>query len=117
MLEPVPGLFADFTHTVTEADTASHWGSGGLDVFSTPSLVGLMESAAVEDVDRIGLERQTYSILGIPLPHVVVPVRPGRDIARLIEVAALDQKLKSLGHNAAREFNERLIERMRTKQG
>ena len=47
------------------------------------------------------------------MPHVIIPVRPGRDIARLIQVAALDQKLKSLGHNAAREFNERLIERMR----
>jgi fluoroacetyl-CoA thioesterase len=42
-----PGLWAEFNHIVTEADTASHWGSGGLPVFSTPSLVGLMESAAV----------------------------------------------------------------------
>ena len=42
-----PGLYAEFTHTVTDVDTASHWGSGGLPVFSTPSLVGLMESAAV----------------------------------------------------------------------
>jgi predicted thioesterase len=47
MPEPVPGLSAEFEHTVTEADTASHWGSGGLPVFSTPALVGLMESAAV----------------------------------------------------------------------
>ena len=47
MPEPVLGLFAEFKHTVTEADTASHWGSGGLPVFSTPALVGLMESAAV----------------------------------------------------------------------
>ena len=67
-----------------------------------------------EEVDRIGLERQSYTILGINVPHVIIPVRPGRDIARLIQVAALDQKLKSLGHNAAREFNERLIERMHT---
>jgi HPr kinase/phosphorylase len=67
-----------------------------------------------EEVDRTGLERQSYTILGINLPHVIIPVRPGRDIARLIQVAALDQKLKSLGHNAAREFNERLIERMHT---
>ncbi|HXI84788.1 MAG TPA: HPr(Ser) kinase/phosphatase [Verrucomicrobiae bacterium] len=67
-----------------------------------------------EEVDRIGLERQAYTILGINVPHVIIPVRPGRDIARLIQVAALDQKLKSLGHNAAREFNERLIERMHT---
>jgi len=77
-------------------------------------VVTLMESTATEEIDRIGLERQTYTILGVSLPHVIVPVRPGRDIARLIEVAALDQKLKSLGHNAAREFNERLIERMRS---
>jgi fluoroacetyl-CoA thioesterase len=42
-----PGLWAEYEHAVTDADTASHWGSGGLAVFSTPSLVGLMESAAV----------------------------------------------------------------------
>jgi HPr kinase/phosphorylase len=69
------------------------------------------------EVDRTDIERQTYKILDIEVPHVTIPVRPGRDIARLIEVAALDQKLKSLGHNAAREFNERLIERMRTPGG
>jgi fluoroacetyl-CoA thioesterase len=47
MPELAPGLFAIFEHIVTEPDTASHWGSGGLDVFSTPALVGLMESTAV----------------------------------------------------------------------
>jgi fluoroacetyl-CoA thioesterase len=40
-------LSAEFKHKVTEVDTAAHWGSGGLPVFSTPALVGLMESAAV----------------------------------------------------------------------
>jgi HPr kinase/phosphorylase len=77
-------------------------------------VVTLMDWEKMEEVDRTGLERQSYAILGINLPHVIIPVRPGRDIARLIQVAALDQKLKSLGHNAAREFNERLIERMHT---
>jgi HPr kinase/phosphorylase len=77
-------------------------------------VVTLMDWNKMEEVDRTGIERQAYKILGIDVPNVVIPVRPGRDIARLIEVAALDQKLKSLGHNAAREFNERLIERMRT---
>jgi len=47
MPELVPGLYAEFEHIVTEVDTAAHWGSGGLPVFSTPGLVGLMESAAV----------------------------------------------------------------------
>ncbi len=76
-------------------------------------IVTLAEWDKVTEVDRIGIDQQQYTILGIPLPHIIIPVRPGRDLARLIEVAALDQKLKSLGHNAAREFNERLIERMR----
>ena len=47
MPELTPGLSADLEHTVTDADIASRWGSGGLPVFSTPALVGLMESAAV----------------------------------------------------------------------
>jgi predicted thioesterase len=47
MPELIPGLLAELEHTVTYADTASSWGSGGLPVFSTPALVGLMESAAV----------------------------------------------------------------------
>jgi len=46
MPELTPGLLAELEHIVTDADTASHWGSGGLPVFSTPALVGLMESAA-----------------------------------------------------------------------
>ena len=47
MPELTPGLSAEFEHIVTDTDTASHWGSGALAVFSTPALVGLMESAAV----------------------------------------------------------------------
>jgi HPr kinase/phosphorylase len=43
-------------------------------------------------------------------------VRPGRDLARLVEVAALDQKLKSVGHNSAVEFNERLLASMPKKK-
>jgi predicted thioesterase len=47
MSELLPGLSAGHEHIVIETDTASHWGSGGVHVFSTPALVGLMESAAV----------------------------------------------------------------------
>ena len=47
MEELVPGLQAELRHTVTDADSAAHWGSGLVPVFSTPALVGLMESAAV----------------------------------------------------------------------
>src|ERR1700677_3823654 len=42
----------------------------------------------VADVDRLGMEQQFVKVLGIDIPHMVIPVRPGRDLARLIEVAA-----------------------------
>jgi len=47
MEELVLGLQAELEHTVTDADSAAHWGSGLVPVFSTPALVGLMEGAAV----------------------------------------------------------------------
>jgi HPr kinase/phosphorylase len=62
---------------------------------------------AVEE--RTGLEETYYEILGIKVPHIEFFVRPGRDIARLVEVAALVQALKKMGHDPAKEFNDRLI--------
>jgi HPr kinase/phosphorylase len=72
-------------------------------------VVTLKDWQELEEVDRIGLDRELYEILKIQIPHITIPVRPGRDIARLIEVAAMDQKLKGLGLNSALEFNEKLI--------
>lgn len=72
-------------------------------------VVTLKDWHEVEDVDRIGLDRDSYEILGIKVPHVTLPVRTGRDLARLVEVAALDQKLKDMGENSAVEFNQRLL--------
>jgi HPr kinase/phosphorylase len=75
-------------------------------------VVTLKDWEELEEVDRIGLDQEVYQILTMGVPHVTIPVRPGRDIARLIEVAAMDQKLKGLGHNSAREFNNRLLNLM-----
>ena len=75
-------------------------------------VVTLKDWQELEEVDRIGLDQEFYEILGILVPHVTIPVRTGRDLARLIEVAALDQKLKSMGQNSAVEFNERLMRKM-----
>lgn len=75
-------------------------------------VVTLKDWQELEEVDRIGLDREFYEILKIQVPHITIPVRPGRDIARLIEVAAMDQKLKGLGLNSALEFNNKLISLM-----
>src|SRR5437870_5978825 len=66
----------------------------------------------VADMDRLGMEQEYVKVLGIDIPHITIPVRPGRDLARLIEVAAFQTKLKSSGYNPAKELNERLISRM-----
>ncbi len=78
-------------------------------------VVTLQDWNEMEEVDRIGLDQQYYEILGIHVPHIIIPVRMGRDIARLIEVAALDQKLKGLGQNSAMEFNKRLLSLMENR--
>jgi HPr kinase/phosphorylase len=75
-------------------------------------VVTLKDWQEMDDVDRHGLQRQFYKILGISVPHVIIPVRMGRDLGHLVEVAALDHKLKSHGINSALEFNKRLIETM-----
>jgi len=62
--------------------------------------------------DRTGLDHEVIDILGQKVRHIRIPVRPGRDLARLVEVAALIQAFHFMGHDAAAEFNERLIQRM-----
>src|SRR5438093_10516213 len=66
----------------------------------------------VPDVDRLGMDEEHVKILDVDIPHVTIPVRPGRDLARLIEVAAFQTKLKLSGYNPAKELNERLIAKM-----
>ncbi len=69
----------------------------------------------VPDVDRLGLDQDFVKVLGVDVAHVTIPVRPGRDIARLIEVAAFQAKLRKSGYNAAEDLNKRLIAQMTEK--
>src|SRR3989449_6629268 len=75
-------------------------------------VITLKAWSEVTDVDRLGMEDQWVKILGIDVPHITIPVRPGRDLARLIEVAAFQTKLKAAGYNPAKELNDRLLSRM-----
>ena len=75
-------------------------------------IVSLKAWEDVKDVDRLGMETEYVKILGVDIPHVVIPVRPGRDIARLIEVAAFQVKLRKSGYNAAEELNNRILAQM-----
>ena len=59
--------------------------------------------------DRLGLEPQTTEILGIELPSLIIPVRPGRNLAVVLEIAAMNNRQKRMGYNTAEEFNKRLM--------
>lgn len=72
-------------------------------------VVSLRDFTSDTDEDRTGLEQGHFEILGMKVPHIELFVRPGRDMARLVEVAALVQALKFMGHDPAKEFNDRLI--------
>jgi len=79
------------------------------------AVISLKPWEDVQDVDRLGMEQEFTAILGVNVPHVTIPVRPGRDIARLIEVAAFQIKLRKSGYNAAEELNKRLLAQMAEK--
>ena len=98
-------------------NVASVFGIGSIRIEKRVDLVvTLQDWQDIEEVDRIGLDQGYYEILKLQVPHLTIPVRPGRDIARLIEVAAMDQKLKDLGRNSAVEFNAKLLNLMQTKE-
>jgi HPr kinase/phosphorylase len=54
--------------------------------------------------------------MGLSIPKVDIPVAPGRDVAGLIELAALNYKLRAFGYNSAVEFDQRLLKKMADDQ-
>jgi HPr kinase/phosphorylase len=58
--------------------------------------------------DRLGLDEMTTSLLEVEIPSLTVPVKPGRNLAVIIEVAAMNNRHKKMGYNAAREFTEKI---------
>lgn len=62
-----------------------------------------------KNYDRIGLDEESTLILGVKVPKVTIPVKPGRNVAMIVEVAARNNRQKRLGYNAAHVLNERVM--------
>ena len=62
--------------------------------------------------DRLGIENETMDILGIAVPMITIPVQPGRNLAVIIEIAAMNNRQKQMGYNTAMEFTKRVMENM-----
>ena len=66
--------------------------------------------------DRMGLDSETTDILGIKITTTTIPVRPGRNLAIILEIAAMNNRQRKMGYHTAEEFNKRLMEHMTAKK-
>ncbi|WP_192869510.1 HPr(Ser) kinase/phosphatase [Lentibacillus sediminis] len=85
------------------------FGAGSVRSYKKISLIVNLENwDAKKQYDRLGLDEDKMKIMDVHLPKVTVPVRPGRNLAVIIEVAAMNFRLKRMGLNTAQEFSQRL---------
>lgn len=104
--------------------TRYHLEIRGLGIIHVPSLFGvasvreekkldlvasLCEPGTLEEEDRSGTQNRAVELLGVRIPRVFIPVAPGRSLSTIVEAAALDEKLRRLGHDAAKELDEKLM--------
>ncbi|PKM62975.1 MAG: HPr(Ser) kinase/phosphatase [Firmicutes bacterium HGW-Firmicutes-21] len=66
--------------------------------------------------ERFGMDTEYTEILGIKIPSITIPVKPGRNLAVIIEIAAMNNRQKKMGYNTAIEFNNKLINQMNKEQ-
>jgi HPr kinase/phosphorylase len=107
--------------------TRYHMESRGLGIIHVPSLFGVasvrgekkldlivtLRKADAVETDKYPESRRMRDVLGVSIPEVSIPVAAGRDLANMVEAAALDQTLKGLGHDAVKELDEKLMAVMR----
>ena len=77
--------------------------------------VKLEEWDASKSYDRIGAEEKFIDILGVQVPHLLLPVKPGRNIPILIETAAMNERLKKMGYYSAKEFSRNVLKGLETE--
>ncbi|MBO7605423.1 MAG: HPr(Ser) kinase/phosphatase [Elusimicrobiaceae bacterium] len=80
---------------------------------SSPIEMEINLIAPTGEIDRLGIEQQKTNILGVEINALTIPVTPGRNLAVLIEVAALNQRLKSQGVSSAKEFSKKILKQMK----
>jgi len=106
--------------------TRYHMEIRGLGIVHVPSLYGIasvrrekrldmivrLDRALDAEEERAGLQTRTRTVLDEPVPYVRIPVVAGRDISNIVETAALNLRLRQMGHDAAKELDERLMRQL-----
>jgi len=79
-------------------------------------IVELVRGAKSSDLERVGVSTDSRDLMGLKVERVELPVEPGRDVAGLIELAAINFKLRTFGYNSAVEFDQRLLKKISDDQ-
>jgi HPr kinase/phosphorylase len=79
-------------------------------------VVVLEEWDSAKNYDRLGNEEQYMEFLGVNIPKLEIPVKPGRNIPIIIEVAAMNERLKKMGYNSSKEFNQNILKWIESDQ-
>ena len=99
-------------------DIRAMYGIGSVILSKSIDMVIHMEKwDSTKEYDRLGLTEETVTILGVKVPYQVMPERPGRNLAIIIEVAARNLSLKRMGYSAAHELDRRLNELIAQNSG
>jgi len=77
-------------------------------------IVQLEDWSSDKAYDRLGTEQKYMELLGVKVPVIEIPVRPGRNLPIIIEAAAMNERLKNMGYNSAKEFNQNVLKWIET---
>ena len=91
-------------------DVSVLYGMGAVMMEKTISLCMYLELGDIKDIDRLGMADDFVTLLGTKVPKITIPVRPGRNVAIIMEVAAMNFRLKSMGHNPADALDQKMLE-------
>ncbi len=98
-------------------DVRRLFGMGAVKASERIDLVIKLESWAPDKIyDRFGLDEEVENILGIGVPAITIPVHHGRNLAVVLEIAAMNNRQKKMGYNTAEEFNQRLMEQIESEE-
>ena len=90
-------------------NVAKLYGMGAVKLENEINLVVNIVAWNTQEVyDRLGLEEQHTEILGVKVPMYTIPITPGRNLAVILEVAAMNNRQRKMGYNAAMEFTEQI---------
>lgn len=98
-------------------DVRRLFGMGAVKATERIDLVIKLETWDPENVyNRFGLDEEVENILGIDVPAITIPVHHGRNLAVVLEIAAMNNRQKKMGYNTAEEFNRRLMEQIQSEE-